>query len=88
MNLKYLLFLDNVCKELLSIYLEGTNVTEEAVLCVLSSQRNLEHIESEFLTSALLKLMNENDLIEDLSILGNGSENDGRIDGLDTNITR
>ena len=72
----------------MSIYLEGTNVTEEAVLSVLSSQRNLEHIESEFLTSALLKLINENNLIEDLSILDNVNENDERIDGTDANITR
>ena len=80
--------LDNVCKELLSIYLEGTNVTEEAVLSILSSQRNLEHIESEFLTSALLKLINENNLIGDLSVMGNGSENGMITDGIDTNITR
>ena len=72
----------------MSIYLEGTNVTEEAVLSVLSSQRNLEHIESEFLTSALLKLNNENNLIANLSIQGNGIDNYERIDGMDTNITR
>ena len=80
--------LDNVCKELLSIYLEGTNVTEEAVLSILSSQRNLEHIESEFLTSALLKLINENNLIRDLSVMSNGSENGMITDQIDTNITR
>ena len=72
----------------MSIYLEGTNVTEEAVLSILSSQRNLEHIESEFLTSALLKLINENNLIRDLSVMGNGSENGMITDGIDTNITR
>ena len=68
--------------------MEGTNVTEEAVLSILSSQRNLEHIESEFLTSALLKLINENNLIRDLSVMSNGSENGMITDQIDTNITR
>ena len=50
--------------------MEGTNITEKAVLCILSSQQNLEHIESEFLTSALLNLVSEHDLAEDLRIRG------------------
>ena len=50
--------------------MEGTNITEKAVLCILSSQQNLEHIESEFLTSALLKLVSEHDKAEDLRTRG------------------
>ena len=46
--------------------MEGTNITEKAVLCILSSQQNLEHIESEFLTAALLKLASEHGPAEDL----------------------
>ena len=37
--------------------MEGTSVTEKAVLNILLCQQNLEHIESQFLTSALTNLI-------------------------------
>ena len=52
-----IIFLDNVCKRLMHISLDGTNVTEKAVLNIIHCQRNLEHVESEFLTSALIKIV-------------------------------
>ena len=42
------------------VYLEGTNITENAVINIILCQRNLEHVESEFLSSALTKLMRDN----------------------------
>ena len=52
--------LDNVCRGLMHICLDGTNVTEKAVLYIIQCQRNLEHVESEFLTSALIKIISDN----------------------------
>ena len=68
--------------------MEGTNVTEKAVLSILSSQRNLENIESEFVTPALLKLVNNNDITADQSILGTENEDSGRVNRIETNINR
>ena len=42
------------------IYLEGTNITENAVINIILCQRNLEHFESEFLSSALTRLVRDN----------------------------
>ena len=60
--------LDNVCRQLMHIYLEGTTVTEKAVLDIICCQQNLEHLESEFLTSALTKIVNDNNFMENASL--------------------
>ena len=61
------LTLDNVCKQLLHIYLDGTNVTQKSVIDLLLCQRNLEHVESEYLTSALTILANDNSFMQRIS---------------------
>ena len=69
------------------IYLDGTNVTEKAVLNIIQCQRNLEHVESEFLTSALIKIVSgsQNSLFQTISSLNVESEltrtNVGKRDG-------
>ena len=42
------------------MYLEGTNITQNAVVSIILCQRNLEHVESEFLSSALTRLVRDN----------------------------
>ena len=44
------------CQSIEQIFLEGTGVTEKAVLCLLNTQRNLEYVESAFLLKALQKV--------------------------------
>ena len=68
--------------------MEGTNVTENAVLSILLCQPNLEHIESEFLTPALLKLVGDSNLAEDLFL--EEAENEISEPSLDVerNLTR
>ena len=58
------------------ICLDGTSVTEKAVLNIIHCQRNLEHVESEFLTCALIKIVsgNQNSLIHTISSLNVESE--------------
>lgn len=48
--------------------MEGTSVTEKAVLNILHCQQNLEHVESEFLTSALTNLIRGSQFMHNTSL--------------------